>query len=312
MAQMVSPGGPRSALSGVLTVADLLKRNETVPVARDAARSATARVSVSNLLRRESIIGGKVAPKDSAAAKPAADNKPAAFASGKRVARGSAIAVGTLLTAGSVFGSVAVTETAHTTANEGLGAHPGQGRLDPGAATPQGQLPGAAAALALPPTAAGVLDAGVAAPDSWTPVAFPSAQAAAPASTPAATGAQGTAASTPDRSSAPSTANHRQQAPAPAAAAPAAPAPQAQAQSQPQEEQKSGGLVGGLSDTVNGLGDTAPMLAPVTDVVAGGNDSNNNNGNNESSRSAAPSNSSSNGGGDLLGSLGKAVGGLLG
>lgn len=312
MAQMVSPGGPRSALSGVLTVADLLKRNETVPVARDAARSATARVSVSNLLRRESIIGGKAAPKDSAAAKPAADNKPAAFASGKRVARGSAIAVGTLLTAGSVFGSVAVTETAHTTANEGLGAHPGQGRLDPGAATPQGQLPGAAAALALPPTAAGVLDAGVAAPDSWTPVAFPSAQAAAPASTPAATGAQGAAASTPDRSSTPSTANHRQQAPAPAAAAPAAPAPQAQ--SQPQEEQKSGGLVGGLSDTVNGLGDTAPVLAPVTDLVAGGNDNNSDNGSGESSRSSAPSNSSSNGGGGggLLGSLGKAVGGLLG
>ncbi|MFC4948024.1 hypothetical protein [Pseudonocardia sp. GCM10023141] len=212
MAQMVSNGRPRSVPAGVVTVADLLNRNAPAPARprppapprNPPAPPRNSAVSVDSLLRREGLDTQPVpaaAPPARSRAKesgPVKEKSPRARGSvveagGRHVVRASAVAVGTLLAAGSVFGTAVVTDTAHSTNDAAAngtqpGSYPGAGRLDaPAAAVAAPQAP------VVDQATPGPLDAGIAPPKSWTPVAFPNAAGGASrAATPAAPAAPNT------------------------------------------------------------------------------------------------------------------------
>jgi hypothetical protein len=178
VAQFAAPAGPRSSTSGVLTVAELLKRNAPAP-GRILGSETAPPLSVGSLLRREGraphALDRPVLPRTSRVEESGefVDDRPTETIAKRVVVRRGAIAAGTLLAAGSVFGAAVVTDTSLHQQDAAAGTHPGQGILD-GTGTAGPTIPG----VALSPTAGtGGLDAATGAPVSWIPVAFPSALA---------------------------------------------------------------------------------------------------------------------------------------
>lgn len=300
MAQMVSRGGPNPVMAGVVTVADLLSRAAAAPKQRPVPRTSGSVVSVNSLLRRE----GRAAEADAVATVPQRQVKAVSRPEVRGLARGSAVAVGTLLAAGSVFGTAVVTDAGHVTSKDAFGSgYPGEGRLDAG---------NNAAAPAQSPLAAPIdngvthpaLDAGHGAPTSWVPIAFPGSALAGVASGAATQGAtQGIAAPL----AAPTAPAVTPQAPAKKAA----PAPQQQPAPAASSNQDKG-LLGGVGDAVNNVGDRAPALAPVTNLLAGGNGDNGGKSNDKGGSDSDRSSSQQSSGGGLVGGLSHAVGSLLG
>ena len=175
--------------AGVVTVADLLNRNAPVPVKIEVDDAVTQTISVGTLLRREGraphAADRPLQPRGHEGEGEAAEKAEKSADDRRVLVRRGAIAAGTLLAAGSVLGAAVLTDVVPTGqdvqadgAQDGAGgAYPGQGLLD-------GQ-DGVAAPPVIDPASV-QLDAGTAPPDSWIPVAFPSALAGVPTGTAAA------------------------------------------------------------------------------------------------------------------------------
>lgn len=212
----------------VVTVAELMRRCTPAP---EMADDDGAPIPVAALLRRE----GRSAAGLPAVQTPAVGEVLATLPARQPVLRRGAMAAGALLAAGSVFGLTAAMN-GPVTPPTSSGVFPDQG--EPGGSS-----------------SSGVLDAGVAAPSSWMPVAFPTVFPGvnAPQAAPQAAAPQA-----PVRRAAPA-----QQAPArQASASPAT----TSARSTPSK--KDSGLVSGttdaVGDTVRDVGKGTP-LKPVTD-----------------------------------------------
>lgn len=188
MPQMVSGAADPIAPDDVVTVAELLHRYAPDPTGGP--------LTVDSLLRRE----GRAPSPDARAPR----ERDAAGTDGPRRGSGafvrrSAIAAGTLLAAGSVLGAAVLGDAGVTGAADGAGTpggHPGEGRLD----LPSGgdrPIPTVVDNTAQ----SDPLDAGDAAPSTWTDVAFPAGATAASTAPAPVGGSSAPAAPEPARAS---------------------------------------------------------------------------------------------------------------
>ncbi len=240
MAQSVSEGVSRSVSGGQVTVAELLSRNAPVPEREGSTADTGAHiVTVGSLLRREGFTphtGQATDGEETGAAAPTGADRGA-------LVRRSAVAAGALLAAGSVFGAAALNDA--TLSFPFGGNQAGEDHHD--------ATSGATGATAFGATAGeGGPDAGVAAPQNWMPIAFPSVLTAAPRAVNAARNATGTGTPTAPAAGTGTTGG--------STAAPT-----------------SGGGVGGvltgltkdLGDTVKNATSESPALSPVGDLLGG-------------------------------------------
>lgn len=163
MAQIVSRGGPRNVPSGVVTVAELLSRNQSAEPAESSP------ISVGSLLRRE----GRGPHSLDRPLQPRGTQQPRdSAASGSKRIRRTVVAAGTFLAAGSVFGAAMVSDPSGYVGDLPGGIFPGQPDGPAGAGPGSGTTAIVDAAQSGP----GGLDPGTA----WSNVAFPRPTSSAP------------------------------------------------------------------------------------------------------------------------------------